>query len=193
MDSIHKLESELASLPGIGRRSARRLMFHFLSSPEASFQKFIHTLSEAKNKIHPCIECFNYAEDDLCEICSSPRRDKSILCVVERPQDVIAIEDSHSYFGVYHVLGGVISPMEGIGPDHIRAKELMERIEKGNFQEVILALNTTMESEATRLYLKSLLERSVRISELSRGIPAGGELEFVDKGTIQRALLERKS
>lgn len=166
--------------------------FIFLSAPQQDFNRFVKVLEETRKKTIKCRICFNFSEEEVCDICNSQKRDASVLCVVERPQDVFALEAAHSFFGHYHVLGGVISPMKGIEPSHIKVKELKDRVDAGNFKEVILALNSTIESEATRLFIRELLDSQVSISELSRGMPAGGELEYVDRGTIQRAIEERR-
>ena len=192
MDLVEQLHDEISHLPGIGKRSARRLLFHFLSNKNTEFDRFIRVLSAAREKIISCAICFNYSDTQTCKICSSQRRNSQVLCVVERPQDLFALESTQVFFGQYHVLGGVISPIQGIFPDQLKIKELIERVEVGNFNEIILALNSTVESEATRLYLKERLGVKVKLSELSRGMPAGGELEFVDRSTIQKALEERR-
>ena len=185
---LETLVDRLADLPSIGRKSAQRLAYHILATPVEEVEALSRVLLEARRGVRPCAECGNHAETDLCAICSNPRRDKSLICVVERPADITAFERLGSYRGVYHVLGGVLSPLDGVGPAELNLKNLFERCDKG-VAEIILALGTHAEGEATSSYIVQRLQgRSLRITRLARGLPAGSDLEFVDEITMQRAL-----
>ena len=181
------LISELNRLPGIGRKSAQRLSYYFLKQSKSSVQKLAKALLEVKDKVGECEICFNFTETSPCSICQSERRDKSMLCVVEEPRDLFAIDGSGEYNGLFHVLGGVISPMDGVGPEDLHIKELFDRLE--NVTEVIIATNPSIEGETTTLYLqKELKNRKIKITRIARGIPMGSALEHTDQVPLIRAL-----
>jgi recombination protein RecR len=181
-----------ASLPGVGRKSAQRLAFHVLSLPDAEANAFADTIIEAKRVIHRCPVCQNLTDEEQCAICSSPKRDQSIICVVAQPRDVLSFERSREYQGVYHVLHGVLSPMNHVGPDDIRIHELVKRVADGGVSEVIMATNPDTEGEATAMYLSRLLKPfEVKVTRLAYGIPVGSNLEFADEATLLRALSGR--
>lgn len=183
---------ELSKLPGIGKKTAQRLALFLLKSSPESVENLINAIQDLKSKIRFCSKCFNLSEEDLCKICQSPKRDSGLICVVEEASDVIAVEKSHEYNGLYHVLGGVLSPLSGIGPDELKTKELMRRFDSENIKEVILALNPDTEGETTSLYLAKLLKPlGIKITRIARGLPIGGDLEFADEATIGRAMLNR--
>ncbi|HLF14866.1 MAG TPA: recombination mediator RecR [Bacteroidota bacterium] len=187
-DSLQRLIEEFAKLPGIGRKSAQRLALYILKQPTGQVREMAGALLDLKEKMKYCSICWNFTEVDPCLICSSPRRDAGTICVVEEPSDVLAIERTSEYRGFYHVLGGSLSPLEGVGPEEIRVRELIARIGV-NVHEVILALSATIEGEATTIYLTKLLKPpGVRVTRLARGIPVGGDLEFTDEATLARAL-----
>ncbi len=183
---------ELSKLPGIGRKTAQRLAIHLLKSDAETVEKLLASVQSLKTKLRFCNRCFNISIDDYCDICNSQKRDPSIVCVVEEASDVIAIEKSNEYQGRYHVLGGVLSPLSGIGPESLHIKELLKRFENEDIQEIILALNPDTEGEATSLYLAKLIKPlGVKVSRIARGLPIGGDLEFADEATIGRAVLGR--
>lgn len=183
---------ELSKLPGIGKKTAQRLALFLLKSSPESVENLIIAIQDLKSKIRFCSKCFNLSEEDLCKICQSPKRDTGLICVVEEASDVIAVEKSHEYNGLYHVLGGVLSPLSGIGPDELKIKELMRRFENEIIKEVILALNPDTEGETTSLYLAKLLKPlGIKVTRIARGLPIGGDLEFADEATIGRAMLNR--
>jgi recombination protein RecR len=185
---LENLIARLSGLPSIGRKTAQRLAYHLLAQDSAGVNALARAMSEAKSKIHPCSVCGNYTERETCAICSSTRRHRGLICVVEKPSDILAFERSGSYQGVYHVLGGGLSPLDGIGPDDLNLAKLWERSEGENV-ELILALSTNAEGEATASYIAQRLHgRPVKISRLARGIPVGSELEYIDELTVQRAL-----
>ena len=187
-DSLERLIEEFSRLPGIGRKSAQRLALFILKRPAAEVREMASALIDIKEKMRSCSVCWNFTEVDPCAICSSARRDLATICVVEEPSDVIAIERTSEYRGAYHVLGGALSPLEGIGPEEIRVRELLARVNDG-VTEVILALGGTIEGEATTIYLTRLLKPlGVKVTRLARGIPVGGDLEFTDEATLARAL-----
>ena len=187
-DSLEQLIEEFSRLPGIGRKSAYRLAMYVLKLPREEVVAFANALIAVKEKIKYCSVCWNFTETDPCGICSSPKRDKHILCVVEEPNDVIALEKTNEYRGLYHVLGGSLSPLDGVGPEDLKVRELLSRIGAG-LEEVILALNPNIEGEATTIYLTRLLKPlGVKVTRLARGIPIGGDLEFADEATLTRAL-----
>ena len=192
--SISKLIAELGKLPGIGGKSAQRLAFHILSLPDAEVETLAGALLEAKRTTFLCSSCCNLTDRDPCEICSSASRDKSILCVVENPRDVAAMERIHEYHGLYHVLHGAISPMQGIGPNQIKLKELLSRLTKETgVSEVILANNPTVEGEATAMYIARLLKPAgIRTTRIAHGLPMGGDLEYADEVTLARAMEGRR-
>ena len=191
---LTRLIEQFASLPGVGMKSAQRLAFHILTLPKEQVEEFSNTLLEAHQKIHHCSVCQNYTDLPVCGICADEQRDHSVICVVETPQDVAAFERTREYRGTYHVLHGLISPMDGIGPDQIHIKELLARLGDGVVQEVILATNPTVEGEATAMYLARLLRPlSIKVTRLAYGIPVGGELEYADEFTLRRALEGRSA
>lgn len=190
---LEKLVEQFARLPGIGSKSAQRLAFYVLSLPENEAKEFANAIVNAKKNVTCCPVCQNFTSGGLCPICSSPKRDGSVICVVADPRDVAAMERSGEYNGHYHVLHGVISPMNHIGPDDIAIKPLVERVAKGNIKEVIMATNPDTEGEATAMYIARLLKPfSVRVTRLAYGIPVGGHLEFADNATLMRALEGRQ-
>jgi recombination protein RecR len=190
-DSLNDLIEEFAQLPGIGRKSAQRLAMYILKLPKDDVMKIAHALINIKEKMKYCSHCWNFSETDPCPICSSTHRDTSTICVVEEPSDIIALERTNEYRGLYHVLGGSLSPLEGIGPDDLKVKELLTRMKPG-VQEIIIALSADIEGEATTIYLSRLLKPlGVKVTRLARGIPIGGDLEFADEATLVRALEAR--
>ena len=192
--ALENLVEQFAKLPGVGVKSAQRLAFHVLSMPEDEAAAFAQAILTAKSTIHCCPVCQNLTQGEgPCSICSSPRRDASTICVVADPKDVVAMERSREYPGLYHVLHGVISPMNHVGPDDIRVKELVDRVAKGDVREVIMATNPDTEGEATAMYLSRLLKPfGVKVTRLAYGIPVGGHLEFADDATLTRALEGRQ-
>lgn len=188
---LENLISQLATLPSIGKKSAQRLAYHLLSQNAKSVQDLAWALTEAKSKIKACCICGNYTERETCRICANPRRQNTLICVVEKPGDILAFERSATYSGMYHVLGGSISPLDGIGPGELNFNRLWERSQQSGV-ELILALNTNAEGEATASYISQKLKGAgVKISRLARGIPVGSDLDFVDELTMQRALESR--
>lgn len=186
---IAKLIEEFAKLPGIGKRTAERLAYYVLKLPQEEVAAFADALICAKNKIIFCPVCQSLTEQVPCEICSDARRDQGLICVVEKPKDVVKIEKTREFKGTYHVLHGVISPMDGIGPEDIRIKELLSRITEGTIREVIMATNPNLEGEATAMYIAKLLKPfEVKVTRLAHGIPVGGDLEYADEVTLTRAL-----
>jgi recombination protein RecR len=183
---------ELSKLPGIGKKTAQRLALHILKNDQDSVDKLVKSISDLKTKLHFCERCFNLAEEKLCEICKSAKRDISKICVVEEASDVIAIEKTNEYNGLYHVLGGVLSPLSGITAHDLKIKELLLRFDSEDIKEVILAINPDTEGETTALYLAKLIKPlNIKVTRIARGIPIGGDLEFADEATIGRALLNR--
>ena len=190
---LERLTEQLERLPGIGRKSAARLAFHLLYMPDKDAKAFTEALTEAREKIHECPVCCNLTDVEPCPVCSDDRRDKSVICVVEDPRDVLAIERTREYTGQYHVLHGTISPMDGRGPDQLRVKELLHRLEDETVQEVIMATNPTVEGDYTAMYLSRLLKPlQIKVTRLAYGIPVGGHLEFADDATLMRALEGRR-
>ncbi len=186
--SMEKAISELSRLPGIGRKSAQRLVFHLLKTSKPEVQSLAEALIAIKEKIRSCSVCFNITEADPCPICKSEKRDRSIVCVVEEANDLLAIEKTGEYRGLYHVLGGALSPLEGIGPDDLHIRELLTRL-NGSTDEVILATNPNTEGEATALYLERLIKPlAMRVTRIARGLPVGSDLEYADAMTLTRAL-----
>lgn len=183
---------EFGRLPGIGNKTALRLVLHLLRQQDGDVKRFTAALDQLKEQIKYCQDCFNISDTTRCEICSSLKRDKSIICVVEDVRDVMAIEHTDQYQGVYHVLGGLISPMDGIGPADLKIEGLIERVKSGDINEVILALSATMEGDTTIFYLyRKLKDLGVQISTIARGIAFGGELEYVDEITLGRSIMTR--
>lgn len=190
---IARLLEELERLPGIGPKSAQRLAYHILRGEPADAARLAEAIIEVKRAIHFCERCFNFAEDDLCEICANPTRDATVICVVEEPRDVVAIERTGEFHGVYHVLQGAISPMDGIGPDQLRVRELVDRLGGGAVHEVILATDPNVEGETTALYIARLAKPlGVRVTRIASGLPVGGDLEYADEVTLGRALEARR-
>lgn len=190
---LARLIAELEKLPGIGPKSALRLAFYLLRAPQEEVEALAQAIREVKERVVACRVCFNFAEDELCPICRDARRDRGLLCVVAEPRDLMALERTHEYRGVYHVLGGVISPMEGIGPEHLRMRELVDRIQTGEVREVILATNPTAEGDATALYVAWLLKPlGVTVSKIAFGLPVGGDLDYADQATLIQALEGRR-
>jgi len=185
---------ELSKLPGIGKKTAQRLALFLLKTDNEQFKNLIGSLENLKIKLRFCSKCFNLSEEEFCLICKSGKRNKNIICVVEEASDVIAIEKTNEYIGLYHVLGGVLSPLSGISPDSLKIKELLKRFEHEEIQEVILALNPDTEGETTTLYLVKLIKPiGIKVSRIARGLPIGGDLEFADEATVGRAILNRSS
>lgn len=191
--SIRFLLDELERLPGVGPKSAQRIAYYLLNADKASALRLAEAVVEVKNTVHFCSRCFNYAQDDVCEICASPKRDQSILCVVSEPRDIPPIERTAVFNGVYHVLGGALSPMEGIGPDDLHVSELLARLGAEDVAEVVLATNPNIEGETTAAYLARLIKPlGVKVTRLASGLPVGGDLEFADEVTLGRALEARR-
>ncbi len=187
-ETLDKVAEELSKLPSIGRKTAQRIAMHLAKSPAEDVVTLSNALLNLKEKIRLCSTCCNITEDDPCSICSSPKRSSSVLCIVEEPQDVFAIEKTNEFRGVYHVLHGIISPLDGIGPEDIKVKELLMRL-SGNVEEVILALNPSVEGEYTITYLSKLIKPlNIKISRIARGIPVGTDLEYADEITIAKAI-----
>ena len=191
--TLQRLIEQFERMPGIGHKSAQRLAFYVLNMKKEDAEAFSKVILEAHEKIRKCTCCCNLAEEELCPICKSSKRDKSVVCVVEDPRDVMAFERTHEYEGTYHVLHGVISPMNGIGPEDITIKELLSRMGDGKIQEVIMATNPTVEGEATAMYISRLLKpMGVSVSRLAYGVPVGADLEYADEVTLTRALEGRR-
>ena len=185
---------ELSKLPGIGKKTAQRLAIFLLKSEDPQVDNLINAIRDLKIKLRFCERCFNLSEEELCSICQSEKRDKSVICVVEEASDVMAIEKTNEFRGLYHVLGGVLSPLSGVTPDSLHIKELLKRFETEDFKEVILALNPDTEGETTSLYLAKLMKPfGITVTRIARGLPIGGDLEFADDATIGRAILNRSS
>lgn len=190
---VAKLIEEFEKLPGIGRKTAQRLAFYVLSQPKEKVAGLAEAIIDAKEKIVFCSKCFNLTDVDPCGICANARREQSTICVVEEPKDVAAMEKIREYKGVYHVLHGAISPMEGIGPDSLKIKELLNRIGEGNVSEVILATNPNVEGEATAMYISRLIKPlGIKTTRIAHGIPVGGDLEYADEVTLAKALEGRR-
>ena len=190
---IRRLIKELSRFPGIGEKTATRLATFILYTSERDAARLAESIMEVKKKIHFCSVCFNLAEDDLCEVCSDPTRDGDTICVVEDPDSLVAIEESGSFKGTYHVLHGVLSPADGIGPESLRLRELVERIDANNVREVILATNPSVQGESTALLVTKLLEgKDVTITRIAFGIPIGGDLKYVDSMTMMKAIEFRR-
>ena len=190
--SVENLVTQLAKLPGIGRRTAQRLTFHLLSSKPEDALELARAIEDVKTRVRFCRECGNLTEEELCEVCSDARRDRSLICVVEQPVDVVSVERTHEYRGLYHVLGGALSPLDGVEPSDLRIDELVARVERGDVEEVVLATNPTMTGEATAAYVADRLRDKVRVTRLASGLPVGGDLEYADEVTLGRALAGRR-
>jgi recombination protein RecR len=190
---VQDLIDELGRLPGVGPKSAQRIAFHLLAADAADVRRLVHSLTEVKDKVRFCVTCGNVAEAEQCRICLDPRRDLSVLCVVEEPKDVVAVERTREFRGRYHVLGGAISPIEGVGPDDLRVRELMTRLADGVVTELILATDPNLEGEATATYLARLVKpMGLRVTRLASGLPVGGDMEYADEVTLGRAFEGRR-
>jgi recombination protein RecR len=190
---INRLVAELSKLPGIGQRTAQRLAFHVLREDDTEALALADAIREVKEKVGLCEVCFNLSEERRCQVCEDPRRDRSLICVVEQPADVIPIERTHEYRGLYHVLGGALSPIDGIDPEDLRISELVARVEDGEAEEVVLATNPTTTGEATAHHLAELLRGKVTITRLASGLPVGADLEHADEVTLGRAFAGRRA
>ncbi len=189
---LEQAVTAFTKLPGIGRKTALRLVLHQLRQNDADVDAFINAIGTLKHEVKYCQKCHNISDSDVCPICSDPRRDSSVVCVVENIQDVMAIENTMQYRGLYHVLGGIISPMDGIGPADIEIESLVERVSDGDVKEVILALSSTMEGDTTNFYIfRKLASQDVKLSVIARGISVGDELEYTDEVTLGRSILNR--
>jgi recombination protein RecR len=193
---VNRLITELAKLPGIGQRTAQRLAFHVLRVPEQEAFALAAALREVKERIVLCEVCFNLAEGPRCHICLDERRDRSVICVVEEPADVVPIERTNEYRGLYHVLGGALSPVDGVDPEHLKIVQLVERVSEGNVQEVVIATNPTTSGEATAFYIAEAIRelgRDVAVTRLASGLPVGADLEYADEVTLGKALSGRRA
>jgi recombination protein RecR len=189
---VDNLIAQLSQLPGVGTRTAQRLAFHILRVPQEEAVALAEAIREVKEKIGFCRECGNLTEEELCAICVDVRRDHSIICVVEQPVDLLSVERTHEYRGVYHVLGGALSPLDGVEPQHLRIDELVGRVERNGVEEVVLATNPNMTGEATAAFLADRLRDRTRVTRLASGLPVGGDLEYADEVTLGRALSGRR-
>jgi len=190
---LARLVGELEKLPGIGPKSAQRMAFHLLRAPQEEARHLAEAILEVKEKIGFCKECFNFTDQELCEVCRDPKRDRSLMCVVAEPRDLIAMDKTNEYRGLYHVLQGLISPQDGIMPDMLRIAEMMPRLARNNVQEVILATNPTVEGETTAMYLaRQLKPLGFKVTQIAHGIPKGGDLDYADQATLISALNWRR-
>lgn len=188
-ESINQLIEELASLPNIGPKSAQRLAFHILNMPEKRVEQLASNILNARKKICLCKKCFNLSDQELCPVCSDPKRDSSVIMVVEEPSDLAAYEKTGQYKGVYHVLHGAVNPMVGVQPENLKLKELMQRLQREDVKEVIIATNSTVEGEATALWISKYVKQAgIKVTRIASGVPVGGALEFIDEMTLFRAL-----
>jgi recombination protein RecR len=190
--AVENLVAQLTRLPGVGTRTAHRLAFHLLRVPKDEAQALAAAIADVKERVRFCSECGNLTEEERCDICRDERRDRALVCVVEQPADLISVERTHEYRGLYHVLGGALSPIDGVEPGHLRIDELMSRVERNGIQEVVLATNPNMTGEATAAYLADRLRGRVRVTRLASGLPVGGDLEYADEVTLGRALTGRR-
>jgi recombination protein RecR len=190
--AVDNLVAQLTRLPGIGSRTAHRLAFHLLQVPKAEALALADAIQEVKERVRFCRECGNLTEEEVCSICLDARRDRSIICVVEQPVDLLSLERTGEYRGLYHVLGGSLSPLDGIEPEHLSIDELFGRVERNGVQEIVLATNPNMTGEATAAYLADRLRGRVRVTRLASGLPVGGDLEYADEVTLGRALVGRR-
>ena len=191
--ALQKLLDELERLPGIGAKSAQRIAYWMMNTDSATVLRLAEAITEVKSTVHFCSRCFNYAEGDLCEICASAQRDSNVICVVAEPRDIAAIERTGVYSGLYHVLGGELAPMDGVGPDELRIAELMRRLSFEDVHEIILATNPNVEGETTAAYIARLVKPlGIGVSRLASGMPVGGELDFIDEITLARAIEARR-
>ena len=191
--AVENLVTQLTKLPGIGRRTAQRLAFHILSASPEDALELSRAIEEVKTRVRFCRECGNLTEEELCSICADARRDRTVICVVEQPVDVVSLERTGEYQGLYHVLGGALSPLDGIEPGHLRIDGLLARVSANGVSEVVLATNPTMTGEATAAYLADRLRDRVRVTRLASGLPVGGDLEYADEVTLGRALSGRRA
>ena len=192
-EPIERMTAELAKLPGIGRKSAQRLAYHLAAQPLESVRELARGILEGREAIRLCERCGNYTADSLCPVCADPRRRQDLLCVVRDPRDVAAMGRMHDYHGLYHVLHGILSPMDGVGPDDIRIRELLARLEEGQVQELILATNPDIEGEATAAYIARLAKpRRIRVTRIAHGVPVGSDLEYADEVTLSKAMEGRR-
>lgn len=189
---LDNLISQLTRLPGVGTRTAQRLAFHLLRAPKEEALALADAIREAKERIGPCSECGNLTEEDVCEICRDARRDRAVICVVEQPADLVSVERTHEYRGVYHVLGGALSPLDGVDPEDLRLEQLFSRVERNGVEEVVLATNPTMTGEATAAFIADRLRGRTRVTRLASGLPVGSDLEYADEVTLGRALAGRR-
>jgi recombination protein RecR len=189
---VEQLIVELSKLPGIGRRSAQRITFFLLRRSRDDAAALAEAIIALKDKIHFCAQCFNFTDEELCGFCRDARRDSSLICVVEEPSDIIPIEKGGEYRGLYHVLGGALSPLDGVDPEHLRIRELVARVEAGGVTEIIMATNPNTTGESTSMYIADLLRGQVRVTRLASGLPVGADLEYADEATVSRALLGRR-
>jgi len=190
--AVDNLVAQLTRLPGIGTRTAQRLAFHILAVPSDEANALGHAIADVKARVRPCRDCGNLTEDELCGVCADTRRDRTVICVVEQPVDVLSLERTHEYRGLYHVLGGALSPLDGVEPRDLRIEQLLERAGDGVVEEVVLATNPTMTGEATAAYLADRLRERVSVTRLASGLPVGGDLEYADEVTLGRALSGRR-
>jgi recombination protein RecR len=190
--AVDNLVAQLTRLPGIGTRTAQRLAFHLLSTPRDEALALARAVEDVKERVRFCRVCGNLTEDELCGVCTDSRRDRSVVCVVEQPVDVVSLERTHEYRGLYHVLGGALSPLDGVEPSDLRIEGLLRRIDEGGIEEVVLATNPNMTGEATAAYLADRLRERVRVTRLASGLPVGGDLEYADEVTLGRALAGRR-
>ena len=189
---VNRLITELARLPGVGQRTAQRLAFHILAAPTDEANAIGSAIADVKARVRPCPECGNLTEEALCGVCADPRRDRTVICVVEQPVDVLSLERTHEYRGLYHVLGGALSPLDGVEPGDLRIEGLLDRVGADGVEEVVLATNPTMTGEATAAYLADRLRDRVTVTRLASGLPVGGDLEYADEVTLGRALAGRR-
>jgi recombination protein RecR len=200
VSAIDELATELSKLPGIGRKTALRLTYHLLKQQPEQSRRLAHALATLADRVHPCVRCFNLSEDDLCSVCRDPRRDTTVICAVEEASDIGAIERTGEFRGLYHVLGGRLSPLDGVGPEDLAIDQLVARVTTGEVREVILATNPSLEGEATALYVQRQLAARTRggpadalsVTRIARGLPVGGDLEYADGVTIAQALSARR-
>jgi recombination protein RecR len=190
--SVENLVAQLTRLPGVGQRTAQRLAFHLLQVPKPEAVALADAIADVKDRVRFCEECGNLTEDAVCAICLDERRDRSLICVVEQPADLVSLERTHEFRGLYHVLGGALSPLDGVEPEHLRIDELLARLERNGVVEVVLATNPNMTGEATAAYIADRLRDRVRVTRLASGLPVGGDLEYADEVTLGRALAGRR-
>jgi recombination protein RecR len=190
--SVENLVAQLTRLPGVGSRTAQRLAFHLLQVPKPEALALAEAIADVKERVRFCDECGNLTEEPVCSICLDTRRDRSLICVVEQPADLVSLERTHEFRGLYHVLGGALSPLDGVEPEHLRIDELLSRVERNGVVEVVLATNPNMTGEATAAYIADRLRSRVRVTRLASGLPVGGDLEYADEVTLGRALSGRR-